>query len=373
MNGTFCDPVILASSTSASVVSIARGLVDYSVIVTAFELKDFERSGHSYASLIPESTQKIIDCLIKDTLRPPRLSRLGRPSFSSAAFEDLWPQSWAVDKASLRQAVKAFAKSTEQVRRLLEDPSSTGNTPSSSPKSSLPLGQQQPSPDATTRASSAEEAIYDRPIGPELPPDMASGSNNGQPGQPGQAATGGFTPDQLNSLSALFQTLINANNATPQLPPPETMTPRTPQFRARDIGYFDPNPQSMPVEVKDNHNIYHNVFSFTSRLRVKATTMDPSVLRLNLDSCLLGSADDWFTNQLTHASRQGLRHDPDGVKGWCDTLEERFRDSPSKSLSMLEAIRYTTKDARNRRDPADYVSTIVLNSKNAGIAPTEAA
>ncbi len=168
----------------------------------------------------------------------------------------------------------------------------------------------------------------------------------------------------------IAQAIAIANQAAPQARPAET---RPPQFRPRDIGYFDPDPQAAPVEVKETHNIYHNVFSFTNRLRVKATTMDPATLRQNIESCLLGAADDWYTNQLTHISRVGLRSDPDGVKEWCDALEARFRDSPGKSLTLLESVRYTVKDARNKRDPADYVSSIVLNSKNAGIATTEAA
>lgn len=65
-----------------------------------------------------------------------------------------------------------------------------------------------------------------------------------------------------------------------------------PHFRPRDIGYFDPNPQAPPVEVKDSHNIYHNVFGFTNRLRVKAASMDAATLRQNIELYLLGAADD---------------------------------------------------------------------------------
>lgn len=126
-----------------------------------------------------------------------------------------------------------------------------------------------------------------------------------------------------------------------------------PQFRLRDVGYFDPAP-GPAVEVKDNQNVYHNVFSCTTRLRVKATTMRTSLLRQNLDSCLLDAAENWYTNELAHLSRIDLRNDINGVKEWCNALEARFRDSSSKSLATLEAIRYTVKDARSRRDPLDY-------------------
>ena len=168
----------------------------------------------------------------------------------------------------------------------------------------------------------------------------------------------------------------NTNGAAagnPATPPEQAARVERPSsFRPRDVGYFDPGP-GMPIEVKDNHNVYHNVFSFTNRLRVKATTMDSAVLRQNLDACLLGAAEHWYTNELAHLSRIGLRNDTDGVKEWCNALEARFRDSPGKSLATLEAVRYSVKDARARRDPAEYVSTIVLHAKNAGIATTEAA
>ena len=86
-----------------------------------------------------------------------------------------------------------------------------------------------------------------------------------------------------------------------------------------------------------------------------------------------GAAEHWYTNELAHPSRIGLRNDTDGVREWCDALEARFRDSSGKSLATLEAIRYSVKDARARRDPAEYVSTTVLHAKNFGIATTEAA
>ncbi len=101
--------------------------------------------------------------------------------------------------------------------------------------------------------------------------------------------------------------------------------------------------------------------------------MDAATLRQNVDSCLLGAAEYWYTNELIYISRVGLRNDPDGVKEWCDTLEGRFRELPGKLLAALEAVRYTLKNTRSRKDLAEYVSNIVLNAKNAGMATTEAA
>ena len=175
--------------------------------------------------------------------------------------------------------------------------------------------------------------------------------------------------DQLASIMANAMRMAGMNQQQPAAAPGEK---RPQAFRARDVGYFDPNPDVPAIEVKDNHNVYHNVYSFTNRLRVKVDTMDAALLRQNLDSCLLGTADSWYTNELSHVIRVGLKNDQNSVKEWCDALEARFRDSPGRSLSIVEAIRYTVKDVRARKDPSDYVTSIMIHSKNAGLASTEA-
>ena len=152
-----------------------------------------------------------------------------------------------------------------------------------------------------------------------------------------------------------------------------TYVSREKQFRPQTIGYFDPKQDIIPIEVRDTYNVYYNIFSFTARLRIKATTIDKAFLQQNVDACLLGAADKWYTTQIKYATRQGFRFDPKGIECWCNVLEVRFRESPSRSLLMLENIRYTIKDIYNRRDPADYVASIILNGKNSRIATTEEA
>ena len=62
-------------------------------------------------------------------------------------------------------------------------------------------------------------------------------------------------------------------------------------FKPQDIDYFDSNSDIESVEVKENHQIYHNVFSFINCLQVKALTMNTALLRQNLNFCLLRKAD----------------------------------------------------------------------------------
>ena len=107
--------------------------------------------------------------------------------------------------------------------------------------------------------------------------------------------------------------MAGINQPPPPQPPAAAATDKrrtyTPVFRARDVGYFDPNPDVPAIEVKDNYNIYHNVFSFINRLRVKVNTIDTAVLRQNLDAYLLKKAKQWYTNQLSHVVRVSLRND----------------------------------------------------------------
>ncbi|SLM39500.1 hypothetical protein LPUS_10049 [Lasallia pustulata] len=144
-------------------------------------------------------------------------------------------------------------------------------------------------------------------------------------------------------------------------------------FRARDLGMFDPNPNLEAVESKEGYQIFHDVWSFTERVKSKAVTPElAKVIRKNLDACLLGKAKRWHTSETDAVYKSGLRNDPDSCTLWCKALESRFRKAPGISLSRLESLRYTIRDARNRLDPEDFVSQIIMNGKNSGLATTEA-
>ena len=174
-----------------------------------------------------------------------------------------------------------------------------------------------------------------------------------------------FSKAQWNEMTAIItQIIIIINQNAPQARPAEI---KPSQFRSRNIDYFDSNSQAAPIKVKNTHNIYHNVFNFINRLRIKITIMKTITLRQNVEFCLLRAVDDWYTNQLTHINKIKLRNDSNGVKKWCDALKIKFRDSSKKSLILLKAIRYIIKNARNKKNSINYVFNIVLNNKNVNI------
>ena len=114
---------------------------------------------------------------MKDTFRPTRLTpeastRQGGTRSRSTSLEvgplgnsePSWPQDWAIDKPALRKAISRFNKGTEASRKLLNDPPSLGVSPQQTNTTSSHNST------TTTRQTSAEEAIYERPIGPEPDP-----------------------------------------------------------------------------------------------------------------------------------------------------------------------------------------------------------
>ena len=62
-------------------------------------------------------------------------------------------------------------------------------------------------------------------------------------------------------------------------------------FCIKNINYFDFNSNVSFIEIKNNYNVYHNVFSFINRLRMKIDIMNVAVLKKNLDFCLFGNTE----------------------------------------------------------------------------------
>ncbi len=170
-------------------------------------------------------------------------------------------------------------------------------------------------------------------------------------------------PDAFESAPQKFR--------RPEMPenfsrPPLLGTEAAKRFRAQDIGYFEPASDGPSVEVKDSKNIYHRVFTFVNRIRVCVDNFRDNGLLIaeNLDTCLLGSAHTWYNRELNRTTHTRLRRDPEL---WCEMLERRFRESPSRSQAKLDGLRYSVKDAISRKDPEDYFSDIIESGSNAGI------
>jgi len=161
---------------------------------------------------------------------------------------------------------------------------------------------------------------------------------------------------------------VNANlNNIPNSPQPD-------RFRAQDLGFFDPNNDSPSVQVHDGKTTYHNVYSFTNRVKSKIQNVNTGPwmatnVAANLDQCLRGKAESWYTNELSATTRDGLKL---SITNWCTDLETRFKQSPSEAQDVLNRSKYRIKDARDRKDPEEYIQDIINRGRAAGTCPTEA-
>ncbi|KAA6407338.1 MAG: hypothetical protein FRX48_08886 [Lasallia pustulata] len=110
--------------------------------------------------------------------------------------------------------------------------------------------------------------------------------------------------------------------------PTNLARPRSAQWKPHDIGIFWPNiPASYSTgDVIDNgkEQYYRNVHSFIAQIQVTILTRDAAIMRQNLDLCLKGEAQDWWTNQLAHVTRVGIMSDNTSVEEWTKALEKQF-------------------------------------------------
>ncbi|KAL9591807.1 MAG: hypothetical protein Q9179_007352, partial [Wetmoreana sp. 5 TL-2023] len=293
--------------------------------------------------------------------RPVRpLGQLGRRpgARSSSLFQPQYPSDWAIDKSLFRRALQQLKIDLVGDHLQPDDVNSShqssegntqfldrffGYTPDDGHIRPIDPTHQRPSTDARQGLSGV--------IGPLLGQiDLNEGHRTSPtaPSDPsGQSESTfsmgmTFTPEQFQQL---LDRLTPQRNVTTPTPATVTVNDR---FRARDIGFFDPD-DAKAVE----------------SLRVKA---DDGSLARNLDQCLLGKAERWYTEEISDITRAGLQT---SVDLWCKELEARFRESPNTALDKSEKARYTVSDARARKDPEEYIQSIVACGKNAGTATTE--
>lgn len=64
--------------------------------------------------------------------------------------------------------------------------------------------------------------------------------------------------------------------------------------------------------------------------------------------------------------QRGLTHCGD-VEQWCQLLLKAFELSPDETFAAFDAVRYTVRDALNRRDPQRYIHFLTSAAKQCGV------
>lgn len=112
-------------------------------------------------------------------------------------------------------------------------------------------------------------------------------------------------------------------------------------FWLKNIEMFNLNSDVETVKVKDNKQIYYNIFSFINQLWVKTMIMSAVKIRKNIKLCLLDKTNQWYTEKLIHVTQIDLQNNNNEVKKWCKALKTYFCNSLSKSLTALKTLQYT--------------------------------
>ena len=75
----------------------------------------------------------------------------------------------------------------------------------------------------------------------------------------------------------------------------------------------------------------------------------------------------WHTHELSELEQEALRGLGQGLERWETALTKRFKEPRTISLQKLMTEKYTTQDAKARREPAAYVQTILGYARSAGM------
>ncbi len=278
------------------------------------------------------------------------------------------------DPPTLRTALRDFEHGTEALPRL-QDPPSTGVTPQSSPPNtpSDPSGSTISNPSEstglTTKASSAEEAIYDRPSGPQLPTVPAVMDEEAVR----RIITSAVQATVAQSVQAAVAQLANAA-APPQAPGENTaqhITPVLNRWNAREIGFYDPHYDgktvhtAAPIEHADKDTYFCDIHLFLDRAKRFLPTKGAGMVRENLWLNLRGTALSWWTSELSDTERRIASYGND-LDEWSKLLVKRFKQPSCVAMESLLKESYALRDASAKREPREFAQRMFRTVKDAG-------
>lgn len=365
-------------------------LVSRETVVLSFQLHDFVETGHQYSSVVDEISLFIISLLVKDNFRPPRQprhtsARENRQRSRSSSlepvslldvdeFEPSWPSNWAVDRSLVRAAAVKFQQGTSVTRQRLLEPPSVPTSPSSS-RPTTPSGTSGPDTSRGT-SQSAEESIFNKPIGPERPhPDLTMAGIN-------DPAIQRIIQEAVNAGIQQYQAAHPAAPGPPGPPGPagaqgpagnDGNGNSTARWNPGDVGFFDPlhdgksvasGASSMEHTGKDT--FFRDVHLFLEHARDVAGVKGDDLVRTNLWTCLKGTALSWWLGELSENDKR-LAKLGTKLDEWERMLITRFKQPTNVAIDQALRERYTLRDASNHREPREYAQKILRSAKDANL------
>ncbi len=392
-------------------------------ILAAYRLKCFEATEHPYASLIDNDTVALIHG-VTALYEPPVSYQSSTTSSSRQTREEStselgYPPTWATTRSSLSSAVRIFRREAEAIRSstvfqnwlATQDPASpidsllSGSSSEPNPFSAgRRLRRSLPSPTANSDLDNIVE-FPSRPHTPSEPNNSEQDQGTSEIGSHStenidrRHSTGitsatpqpesnmedhrpphpGMTPQDHAAIAQNLLTMMGqvyANNAGANQEQANPINRVRPSWRSDEVGYFNPHLDAAmgtgDIVQSGKDTYYRNVYLFIDRIRDAASVRGGDVVRANLSTCLRGSAQEWYSFELTQLERDALRGLGEGVDQRIQALEKRFKPSILISMTALTSEKYSLADARNRREPASFVQPIIRHAKGAGFDSVKA-
>ena len=131
----------------------------------------------------------------------------------------------------------------------------------------------------------------------------------------------------------------------------------------KNIGFLDFNPNvTQMIKIKDNYNIYHNVFSFTQWFWTIAIDEMVFIIAKILHFCLMNITDSWYINELNDdfywIYKIGF------IQQWCIALKKWFKKSANQTLIKFHQVQYIITDVRKRRDSSEFIQNVIILKNN---------
>lgn len=336
-----------------------------------------------------EQARERINQITSTNLRPASERAQSRTRFGSTSdtlqLAQLWPKYWAVDRAAFRKLVNAFLiavgssrQSSSQERQT--DQSSNLSTPPSNldPDAGVslrPLDEghsQQPLPTAkdTLASRTLASKSTSAPLGPL--PNMAGEGSSDQP-------VSGLSELQHNELVDIVSAVIQrhhrnhvqnqlqrgpgpGNNPIPEAAPVLV----TKELNPEEVSFFDPDYKGSGAVVNTGKNLfYRDVYAFVDRLKDMEQIKGEEKLRTVVPQCFRGSAFIWHSIELSETEKALLRQAD--LVAWYETLIARFKQRTPLVLKSLQQSRYTMANAKEKKDPRQFVQDIVRHARAAQI------
>lgn len=174
----------------------------------------------------------------------------------------------------------------------------------------------------------------------------------------------------------LTQFLQFRSNQPPADATPANTAVASGKLVAKDIGYFFPRyvkpgesaPTSDFIVESGDTVFYTSVAAFCDRIQDLIVPHGPALVKQQLVQCLKGEAATWYSQELDITDKMAIRDDPStSLMQFTTKIEQRFRVNRSDALDKFYGSVYNVRDAQAGRHLRDFVSTKIMQAKEAEI------